>query len=193
MVVALTLHRENPGSSSCGVTLQKSVGINQLGFIWYGCTCMRVYIDRGVVTNEPWGSLLVLMPIHFFSFPPNVQPHSTYYRSYIRPQLERSDHYLYNILLLNKVGSAQCLLEQWGANRGANMPENILQGICVHVYMCTCVHVYCVHVYMCVCVCVYMYKHIYTYIYTYIYIYVCSFLIYIFIYVYFLHFSYMFL
>ena len=33
VVVALTLHRENPGSSSCGVTLQKSVGINQLGFI----------------------------------------------------------------------------------------------------------------------------------------------------------------
>ena len=37
VVVALTLHRENPGSSSCGVTLQENVGIDQsigLYLIW---------------------------------------------------------------------------------------------------------------------------------------------------------------
>ena len=36
-IVALTLHRENPGSSSYGVTLQKNVGIDQsigLHLIW---------------------------------------------------------------------------------------------------------------------------------------------------------------
>ena len=68
VVVALTLHGENPGSSSCGVTLQKNMGIDQsigLHLIWlhegidgYGCWIRDAKMSRPA--HMPLGMCLEL-------------------------------------------------------------------------------------------------------------------------------------